>query len=558
MNDSLRLLPAGIFLSLLLIIPNVTLAENIEGNVALPDNCTTLDKNGASHTFPKENSPSDFLAVCALAEALQTGLITSVQLSEFPGFGLFVEGLDGIVAGADEYWALWLNGNFAGCGIECLPLTEGDTISFILTSFEGEERGTSVVFHISSLVQNVSAPSPAPQGGAPRPPPSFDSAAALSFLATKQRSDGSFGADFITDWVAIALASGDSSVTRDAIRRYLLTHLPTLASVTDYERHAMALMALGINPYTGTPTDYIAPIVGEFDGAQIGSALLVNDDIFALFPLSKAGFSATDEIFQKSIAFIVARQKPNGSWEESVDLTAAAIQALLPFASVSGVNAAVVNARTYLHETQGSTGGWKNSFSTSWVLQAIHALGDPLSPWTQSGYSPLNFLGFMQLSDGGLEPASTDDGTRVWATAYAIPAALGKSWSNILQPFPRPEDPIVTASTLGENGLIASIATSTITPTNSQEATTENTKLPALELAPQVVAETERNFSRPSESTPAEATSTADETKKPERQIATAGQAADAQGTGKWGSNWIWLSGLFLILGALFYFFRRA
>ena len=114
MTYSLRVL-SGVIIVLFLITPSFTIAENIEDSIELPDNCTVLDKNGTSHTFPKENSPSDFLAVCALAKALQTGLIMSIQLSEFPGFGLFVEGLNGIAAGGDEVWALWLNGAFPHC-----------------------------------------------------------------------------------------------------------------------------------------------------------------------------------------------------------------------------------------------------------------------------------------------------------------------------------------------------------------------------------------------------------------------------------------------------------
>ena len=44
----------------------------------------------------------------------------------------------------------------------------------------------------------------------------------------------------------------------------------------------------------------------------------------------------------------------------------------------------------------------------------------------------------LQQNDGGIEPVTADESTRVWATAYAIPAALGKTWTAILSSFPRP------------------------------------------------------------------------------------------------------------------------
>ena len=36
------------------------------------------------------------------------------------------------------------------------------------------------------------------------------------------------------------------------------------STVTDNERHAMALMSLGINPYSGTSVNYIKKIVDSF------------------------------------------------------------------------------------------------------------------------------------------------------------------------------------------------------------------------------------------------------------------------------------------------------
>lgn len=282
---------------------------------------------------------------------------------------------------------------------------------------------------------------------------------ALAYLASKQNSDGSFAADFLTDWAAFAFAAQDSSGAKAKLVAYERSAAPALSSVTDYERHAMALEALGINPYTGTATNYIAPIVNAFDGIQIGDASLDNDDIFALFPLLRAGYSASDNIIQKTTAFILSAQNTSGSWDESVDMTAAAMQALSQVSSAPEVQAAITKAENYLHTQQQSDGGFRNSFATSWAIQAIAALGESAGSWAPYTFTPQDYLAGLQQSDGGVDPVTSSAQTRIWATEYAIPAALGKPWGSLLQSFPLPDRPkLETTSSTSE---AATQATST-------------------------------------------------------------------------------------------------
>lgn len=263
----------------------------------------------------------------------------------------------------------------------------------------------------------------------------FDVKKALEFLASKQKSDGSFGSSLYTDWVAIALASSGQSEAKEKITLYLKTTDDTFSNVTDYERHAMALMALNINPYNGTPINYIQEIVDGFDGNQIGDSSLVNDDVFAIFPLMKAGYSSNDLIIQKIIEFILLKQKSNGSWENSVDLTASAIQALALFSSNQDAKESSQRAREYLSSHQQSGGGFGSVFSTSWTLQAISALQESSSDWVENGKNPDDALYSAQQEDGGVGELEENENTRIWATSYAIPSALHKTWSSILHSF---------------------------------------------------------------------------------------------------------------------------
>ncbi len=289
---------------------------------------------------------------------------------------------------------------------------------------------------------------------------------AVQFLLSKQLADGSFGQLLYTDWAAIALAA--SGGPTEKISSYLKSaDVSGFSSATDYERHAMALMALGINPYNGASTDFIQKIVDKFDGAQIGDVSLVNDDIFSLFPLINAGYSKNDEMIQKIISFILGKQKSDGSWEGSVDLTAAAIQALSVFVGSNGVSEALTKAQSYLSSHQNSDGGFGSSYSTSWAIQAILSINGSPTAWLQNNKNPNDYLFSLQADDGGIESTSTDTNSRIWATSYAIPAVLGKTWYAVLKQFPKPSSANSVAGG-GTGGYSAANSTSTASSSLSE------------------------------------------------------------------------------------------
>lgn len=320
---------------------------------------------------------------------------------------------------------------------------------------------TLTVFDLQSTSTPTAPPTDNGSGGGGNYTPTYsniDTEKAIQYLTAKQQN-GDFASALYTDWAAMAFGAYDrSNATSVAIKNYLLTDpSPTAGfnAVSDYARRAMALMALEINPYQ-TKTNYIKKITDTFNGTELvdkpENQGLFNDDIFALITLHKAGYSEQDEIIKQIIAFILSKQV-NNNWG-SVDLTAAAIQALKPFSSNSPVSKAITDATLYLKNEQQADGGFaNNSFSTSWTIQAGDAIGENNLDWIKKSK---NYLSKKQQTDGSID-------NDLWATAQAIPPALDKSWNDILVSFSKAtvETPQSTSGSSQETNNTTQTSTST-------------------------------------------------------------------------------------------------
>ncbi len=322
----------------------------------------------------------------------------------------------------------------------------------------------------------VASTPPSPSGGSPAPDVThaIDTQKALQFLRSQANTDGSYAASLYTDWVAVGIAgiSGADDM-RSKLRTYMLAHTDPGSLLTDVERRAMALEALGVDPAQGTSRNYISEIVAKYDGTQFGDANQVNDDIFALIPLMHAGYAASDPEITGAANFIVSKQDSSGSWG-SVDLTAAGIESLQPLTDIAGVTNAIARAKAYLHQSQQSDGGFGSSFATSWVLTAIYGIpGDQLvRDWTKNGRTPSDYLWVLQQADGGMEPTTLDANSRIWATSYALTGSNGKDWNAALAQFAKVQiSAVQTGSTTRstESGEVLGAATTTATSTMSKD-----------------------------------------------------------------------------------------
>lgn len=267
----------------------------------------------------------------------------------------------------------------------------------------------------------------------------FDIRKAFDFIISQQKEDGSFGEDLYTDWTTIALTrTTDFQSQKDKLKKYLSEIKISNYQLTDYERHAMALMALGINPYDISGENYIKKITDNFDGKQFGDINKDNDDIFALIVLQNAGYTKDEDIIKNAITLILSKQKEDGSWDESVDMTGAAMESLSAFSPTPGVGESLVKAREFLKQNQKDDGGFGNISSTTWAIEGILASSEKPEDWIKNDNTSLNYLAENQDIDGGTK--NDDKKSKLWETAYAVTALSGKTWNQIMQKFEKPDE----------------------------------------------------------------------------------------------------------------------
>jgi len=386
----------------------------------------------------KPESPDTITAYCSV---LQSGISSDWTWYDF---GAMLNGINDIVGYTSKdkdnkdvyhYWSWFLNNVEATVGLNMYELKNGDIISLVFIPVEAE-----IINEAPPIERHVSGGSMASTASVVVvPEKTFSVKNALDFLYKNQKSDKSYGAQMYTDWAAIAISTGDSQIVKSSLVNYFKSNNIDSSMITDYERRAIAMMSLGINPYNGAGVNYIKKIIDSFDGIQFGDKILENDDIFALIVLKNAGYSEKDDIILSDINYLISKQSSDGSFG-GIDMTSAFIQAMNRFEKVKGVKDAILKAENYLIQKQEKDGGFGNSFSTSWALQS---LGE-----NEKILKAENFLTLKQEIDGGMEEVKGDVDYRVWATAYSIPAVLHKPWSEIMKNFSKPIKKEITKKTL--------------------------------------------------------------------------------------------------------------
>ncbi len=297
--------------------------------------------------------------------------------------------------------------------------------------------------------------------------------AAVTWFATQQEAASGELSGFGGDWAMVALANAgvnaadfQASPTDPSIQDFFHQSWDWFGPgdlATDQERAILAGEAGGIQTAKlNSSRNLVAKLATLFDGSQLGSTALVNDDIFGLLALDHAG--AVDAI-SPSIAKVVrdaqTTQTPGAAgWgfantpnqNPDVDMTGAGIAALCA-AGADASDPAVAKAIDWLETKQDdSSGGIVSAFfganadSTAWVINGLRQCGvDPQGPeWTTTtGKTPLDFLLSLQLPSGAMGWMPGDTFENLYATQESVTALIGDGFGTTPPEREDPADPTV-------------------------------------------------------------------------------------------------------------------
>lgn len=261
----------------------------------------------------------------------------------------------------------------------------------------------------------------------------------VNWITDAVDDDGLIESIGITEWAAIALARAEHKVPK-AMKAAIIDYDPAKTSATDLERHILALVAVGANPHDTNSENYVQQLYANHaKDQQIGDSAYLNDDIFGVLALLRAGQDVDSTEILDTIRTVLAHQLPDGGFsysttlgEADADTTAAAVRMLRHVrrkGSHVDVDLAIEAAKVYLESTQRLDGGFaydnsyidSNGSTTAWVALGLHKPVD----WQVNLRHPWTYISWLQQGDGSFSYIVGYDGDAL-TTVYVV-EALAKS-----------------------------------------------------------------------------------------------------------------------------------
>ncbi len=261
--------------------------------------------------------------------------------------------------------------------------------------------------------------------------------AAAAWLESAQNEDGGYGESVgaksgqeMTGWAMLGLeAAGinprDVTTDGNSPVAFLQEEIATVRSPGDLARTILALEGAGVEPR-------------EFGGRNLVAALLAkrrpdgsyedwpNSTAYAVLALRSAGIANLAD----SLAWLREVQNEDGGWGDVVgspsnaDGTGAVLQALSPSSQ------AAQRAVGYLRQAQQKGGGFRlggngalNTQSTAWAIEGLLAAGADPAQFKKGGKSAYDYLEDNQSGDGHYRYSSRSDQSPVWVTGEVLVAA---------------------------------------------------------------------------------------------------------------------------------------
>jgi energy-coupling factor transport system substrate-specific component len=261
--------------------------------------------------------------------------------------------------------------------------------------------------------------------------------AAATWLESAQNEDGGYGESAgaasgqeMTGWAMLGLeAAGvnpqDVTTAGKSPVDFLQEEVATVQSPGDLARTILALEGAGVEPR-------------EFAGRNLVAALLAkrrpdgsyedwpNSTAYAVLALRSAGIANV----AGSLDWLREVQNEDGGWGDvagspsNADGTGAVLQTLSPSSK------AAQRAVGYLRQVQQKGGGFRlggngalNTQSTAWAVEGLLAAGADPAQFKKGGKSAYEYLEGNQAGDGHYRYSSGSDQTPVWVTGQVLVAA---------------------------------------------------------------------------------------------------------------------------------------
>lgn len=275
---------------------------------------------------------------------------------------------------------------------------------------------------------------------------------AATSLVSRQEANGRIGNLGASGWAVQALSANGQNT--QSVLGYLLSQadILNLNSATELERTILASLAANHDPQQFNGLNLVEKLVLLVNNGQIGDPTRLNDDSFGILALLASG-SANQDVLANSLAYLSNSQLTDGSWSwqrigaGDTNSTAVTIQAL-QLAQSRGYNhtANLILAINYLRSAHNSDGGFSylpgqasDAASTSWVIQAILAMGQRPEDWIKNEHNPYDFLLSMQTESGGVRWRAGEE-PDLLTTSYAAMALARKPLpiASLAVPSPSP------------------------------------------------------------------------------------------------------------------------
>ncbi|WP_339252240.1 DUF4430 domain-containing protein [Sporosarcina sp. FSL W8-0480] len=300
---------------------------------------------------------------------------------EYTGSGaeLYVKSIDGLGEfdnGPLSGWMYSVNGTFPDYSAGNYTLKNGDVIRWQYTTDLGKDLGSSY------------APGPVV---IPETPKKEDTVTRKSIEEAvkwiNKNRDFTIYDDF-NDWDVLALARSNNNVSESyytSLIDYVKENKGEFRKVTDYERIALAVTAIGKDPKNIAGYNFIEKIYSNARMTSQG----VNGVVFALLALDAKKYEIPADALwtrEKLLNWLLEQQKEDGGFplasgaSSDIDITAMALQALANYQDKKEVKLATDKALNWLSRQQQATGGFEsagtvNSESISQVIIALTSLG---------------------------------------------------------------------------------------------------------------------------------------------------------------------------------------